>query len=590
VSIDREAALRQAEKLHRQGRIDLAIAEYVRLVQTQPRDWNAINALGDLYLRAGDPDRAVAQFVQIADHLFNEGFFPKAAALYKKALKAKPDHEHTLLQLAEIAAAQELLADARAYLRRLWELRNGRGDERGAAECLIRLATLPEADADTMLTGARASQTLGDTAQAVALFHGAAEELQKAGRDAASLDALAQVVALQPSGVAQRRELAARYVAAGQLDNAGRLLDAATAGAEPDLLLALGQLELARNENAAASATLTRFIAAAPERWADLLRMGGELGHAGDAERAFLCSQIVVDDAVLRGDWARAIDVLQQFLVHGPHTPALAKLVQVAADAGRADVLEESRARLTDAYLQRGQRQEAEAAAGVLLRAAAESTIHTTDSSSLEMAVIHAELLEADAAGDLATTGGIPRLGEAVAQAVEVDLSDALAALTGPAAASAAGRAPAGAGLEAVFEAMRPRGADYRTVAEGAELYERGVRRLEDGAVQDGLADLAEAARVPALRFTAAARLGREYVRLGHVHAGIEWLERAAEMPAPNRDAGVAVLYDLAVALTTAGEGTRALAVMLEIEAEEPGYRDVRQRREALARAEDGRE
>jgi hypothetical protein len=30
----------------------------------------------------------------IADHLFGEGFFPKAAAVYKKALKSRPDHEH----------------------------------------------------------------------------------------------------------------------------------------------------------------------------------------------------------------------------------------------------------------------------------------------------------------------------------------------------------------------------------------------------------------------------------------------------------------------------------------------------------------
>ena len=85
-------------------------------------------------------NQAVVQFVQIADHLFAEGFFPKAAALYKKALKTRPDHEHTLLRLAEIAAAQELLADARAYLRRLWELRSERGDDGGAAECLVRLA------------------------------------------------------------------------------------------------------------------------------------------------------------------------------------------------------------------------------------------------------------------------------------------------------------------------------------------------------------------------------------------------------------------------------------------------------------------
>ena len=650
MSIDRESALRQAEKLQREGRLDLAIAAYVRLVEAQPRDWNTINTLGDLYLRAGDVDRGVAQFVQIADHLFSEGFFPKAAALYKKTLKAKPDHEHTLMRLAEIAAVQELLADARAYLRKLWELRSERGDERGAADCLVRLAMLPQADAETMLTGARVSRALGDTEQAIMLFRAAVEELQKAGRDAAALDALSQLVALQPSDIAQRRDLISRYVAAGQLEQAGQLLDAETAAGEPDLLLALGQIELTRQEDAAAYVTLTRFIAAAPERSADVLRLAGELGRSGQAQRAFTCSEIVVDDAVLRGDWDKAIDVLQQFLVHGPHLPALEKLVQVATDAGHEDVLQESRERLADAFIENGLGPEAQSVAEVLFAGATDSAVHaarlrramelsgvedpdgavqavrarlskesfvvatplTETGAGIEARTAPEEAVDveqfaigADASGftvsddeeDLLDLGSMPELGkdefprvsERVNQPVEIDLSDALAALGGSPAIAAGGRPAAGASLEAVFEAMRPRGADYRTVAEGAELYERGMRRLEDGDVRDGLADLAEAARVPAFRFPAAARLGREYVVRGHAHAGIEWLERAAEMPPPTRDAGLAVLYDLGAALDAAGESTRALAVMMEIEADEPNYRDVRQRLEALTRAEEKR-
>jgi hypothetical protein len=147
----------------------------------------------------------------------------------------------------------------------------------------------------------------------------------------------------------------------------------------------------------------------------------------------------------------------------------------------------------------------------------------------------------------------------------------------------------AAADLDAVFDAMRTRAADYRTVAEAAELYERGRQRIEDGQVAQGLADLEEAARVPALRFPAAARLGREYVTRGHAHAGIEWFERAAEVPAPTRDAGLAVLYELGVALDGVGERARALAVLMEIDSDEPNYRDVRQRLDVLGRAESER-
>jgi tetratricopeptide (TPR) repeat protein len=106
VAIDRDATLKQADKLLRQGKLDGAIAEYVRLVEDQPQDWNSINALGDLYVRAGRNDKAIEQYIRVADHQFSEGFFQKSAALYKKALKLQPDHEHILMQLASIGERQ----------------------------------------------------------------------------------------------------------------------------------------------------------------------------------------------------------------------------------------------------------------------------------------------------------------------------------------------------------------------------------------------------------------------------------------------------------------------------------------------------
>ena len=113
MAIDRDTTLKQAEKLLRQGKLDGAIAEYVRLVEDQPRDWNSINALGDLYARAGRNDKAIEQFIRVADHQFSEGFFPKSAALYKKALKFQPDHEHILMQLASIGERQGKFVDAK---------------------------------------------------------------------------------------------------------------------------------------------------------------------------------------------------------------------------------------------------------------------------------------------------------------------------------------------------------------------------------------------------------------------------------------------------------------------------------------------
>jgi tetratricopeptide repeat protein len=106
---------------------------------------------------------------------------------------------------------------------------------------------------------------------------------------------------------------------------------------------------------------------------------------------------------------------------------------------------------------------------------------------------------------------------------------------------------------------------------------------LEMGLTDEAIPALRSAAKSPRLRFEAASMLGRLYKERGDASAAIEWLERAAEAPAPTVDDGRALLYDLATTLEEAGETARALAVFLELQAEGTQYRDVAERTERLA-------
>lgn len=133
MAIDRAALLRNAETLVQQGKLDQAIAEYRRIVNDQPHDWNTANALGDLYVRNGQTDKAVELFVRVADSLGQDGVLSKAAALYKKILKLRPHDEHVLLRAADIAAGQGLLAEARAHLNTVNEQRRS-GDASGVVD------------------------------------------------------------------------------------------------------------------------------------------------------------------------------------------------------------------------------------------------------------------------------------------------------------------------------------------------------------------------------------------------------------------------------------------------------------------------
>jgi tetratricopeptide (TPR) repeat protein len=92
------------------------------------------------------------------------------------------------------------------------------------------------------------------------------------------------------------------------------------------------------------------------------------------------------------------------------------------------------------------------------------------------------------------------------------------------------------------------------------------------------IAQLQAAADTPALRFQAAAQLGRWFVQKGQLERGVEWLERACDAPAPVREHGLAARYDLADALERAGQPDRALACWSDLEFDAGSYRDVPER------------
>jgi tetratricopeptide (TPR) repeat protein len=106
------------------------------------------------------------------------------------------------------------------------------------------------------------------------------------------------------------------------------------------------------------------------------------------------------------------------------------------------------------------------------------------------------------------------------------------------------------------------------------------------GMTDDAIAALEVAARSPRQRFDAASMLGRLHLEQQQLAKAVAWFERAAEAPAPTLDAGRALLYDLAATLEAAGEGSRALAIFVELEAESGGFRDVGLRIDYLSKAQ----
>src|SRR6266487_189204 len=418
--IDRALTLRNAEKLIRQGKLDAGIAEYLRIVEDTPGDWNAKNTLGDLYARAGQTEKAIDQFTEIADNLSEGGSSAKAGAVFKKILKLKPDHERALLQVAEILANQKLYADARAPLNTLIELRRSKGDTRGALHAKVRLGSLDPEDYEARREAAGARIEMGDKAGALRELkeiaaelavdkgrqHEAIEVLREAAainpddeelreqlfdiylaagdlplaRDCATSveqfrmvasafegqgkpdDALATLrsaVTLNEADTELKAELARAFVARGDLATAAEYLTVETAGGDPELLLTVADIKL-RGESFEEGLVIARgLIEQDGSRRDRVAQLGWTIAEA-HPEAGFKVVELAADTAVAESDWGAAAAALQEFVTRVPnHIPALMRLVEICVDGGLEATMYSAQSQLADAYIAAGAATEA---------------------------------------------------------------------------------------------------------------------------------------------------------------------------------------------------------------------------------------
>jgi tetratricopeptide (TPR) repeat protein len=161
--------------------------------------------------------------------------------------------------------------------------------------------------------------------------------------------------------------------------------------------------------------------------------------------------------------------------------------------------------------------------------------------------------------------------------AIEIDLGETLGSWEGGimGTGTAAEEVPAGlAGLERVFEGFHEEAVRHGAQDSGGQI-QQALTLEEAGKTDRAIHMFERAARSPRHRLRAASELARIHRRLGHTRESIEWLERAAESSQAGTTESHELLYDLGLLLAEAGETERALAVLLELQADVPDYRDV---------------
>ena len=647
MAIDRDDALRKAEKLLRQGRLDGAIAEYEEVVDAYPDDIATASALGDLYGRAGKAPQAVAQFMRLGDHFLTEGVQAKAAANYRKVLKLDPAHEGALLQMVEACAQQGQLADAKTHLQAAIDKRKARSDQDGADTLAIRLAELDPNDFEARLQAASIRVRTGKvvTADLLAL----AKELDSRQRVSEAEALLEEVVKRDPGATEVSLRLAKAALGRDEVARAKRFLPDTSTTKDPELLLTGGKILLKLDNLDAARDHLVRFLAAAPKAVEEVATLAE---HLASPNARYAIVDLLVDHAAASGDFGKAARRLQGFLEKTPrHLAALLRLVEVCVDGDLDAALTAAQQELAEGYLDGGEAEKARVIAEDLLLRNPRSSTHkdrlrrvlvtlgekdpdgiiaerlsmldedafaSEDSAPPAKAPAappmaaapphaaasnHAEVAIHPISGITADTlAGLPEM-DAGEEVVEFEANDAGDWSDAPAmampdpdpepeaepgiepdAAAADGAGP----LDVVFSGMRGKALQDTSALPPGDHAARNFRVGQTYAAAAMLKEAADAfekaARDPRYRFRSAQSLGRLYRKHGMLTEAVEWLDIASEAPAPKIDEHRSTLYELADALETTGEHTRALSVLLDLVAEQSDYRDARARIERLSR------
>jgi len=143
LAIDREKILTIAQRFILKGQSDRAIKEYQKLIEASPNDKRLHLKLGDLYLKNGDHEKAIKQYLQVADLFAQEDLNSQAISIYKKVLAIDPKMMDAHRQIARLYLKEGLIANARTHYQSILNMRPGDPEASRALEDLMDQSSTP---------------------------------------------------------------------------------------------------------------------------------------------------------------------------------------------------------------------------------------------------------------------------------------------------------------------------------------------------------------------------------------------------------------------------------------------------------------
>jgi diguanylate cyclase (GGDEF)-like protein len=248
--------LDRAKRFLEKNRVEDAIQAYLAVLEEAPQHQEATQALGDLYARMDQPDRAAVYYGLLFDLLVEPKDESKALAIYNRFLRGGhgPQPPERIARYAFLQQKQNHPDEAIEQYSKAAELFAAASRDEDALFCWERIAQLDPENLSRQLRLAEGAERIGKNALAARSFLRAGQLATASGASADALQLLGRAYKLAP----QERSVSLLYAQANlQAGNAVRATallepfassenDAAFLATYSDALMRSGNLEKAR--------------------------------------------------------------------------------------------------------------------------------------------------------------------------------------------------------------------------------------------------------------------------------------------------------------------------------------------------------
>ena len=170
VSSKKDKLIEEAQKFALRGQFDKAAKAYEQILASEPAAINLRQKLAELLVKCGRNDDARKELATVGRHFSKDGFYLKAIAVYKQLQKLFPADISLSLTLAELNEKHGLIANSLSEYKLVYEFHEKAGNIPEALDILDRMQTVDPQSIPIKIKLAEAYFKQGKKDEAYAVF------------------------------------------------------------------------------------------------------------------------------------------------------------------------------------------------------------------------------------------------------------------------------------------------------------------------------------------------------------------------------------------------------------------------------------